>query len=141
MAEPDELRAGPGVVVPPSELTWRFSAAGGPGGQHVNTSNTRAEVVWDIAGSPSLPGAVRDRLVDQLGPVVSVAASERRSQVRNRSLALARLQERVQGALEEQRPRRPTRPPAASARRRLEAKRRRAALKRERRGGWGVAGE
>ncbi|MHB1929205.1 MAG: alternative ribosome rescue aminoacyl-tRNA hydrolase ArfB [Acidimicrobiales bacterium] len=151
MAEPDErgpgrrdargLRVSPGVVVPASELAWRFSASGGPGGQHVNTANTRAEVVWDVAGSPSLPPAMRARLVARLGPVVSVVASDRRSQARNRDLALARLHERVSEALDEQRARRPTRPTAASARRRLEAKRRRAALKRDRRGAGGETGE
>ncbi|MST34584.1 aminoacyl-tRNA hydrolase, partial [Acidimicrobiaceae bacterium USS-CC1] len=87
MADPDELRVAPGVVVPGTELAWRFSASGGAGGQHVNTANTRAEVVWDIAGSPSLPEPLRERLTARLGPVVAVAASDRRSQRRNRELA------------------------------------------------------
>lgn len=133
MADPDELRVAPGVVVPGTELAWRFSASGGAGGQHVNTANTRAEVVWDVAGSPSLPEPLRERLTARLGAVVAVAASDRRSQRRNRELALARLQDRVRAALEERRPRRPTRPTAASARRRLEDKRRHAAVKRTRR--------
>ncbi len=137
MAEPDELRVAPGVVVAGGELTWRFSASGGAGGQHVNTSNTRAEVVWDIAGSPSLPEHLRQRLTDRLGPVVAVVASDRRSQVRNRELALARLQARVQGALDERRPRRPTRPTPASRHRRLDDKRRRSGLKQSRRDGAG----
>jgi ribosome-associated protein len=140
VAEPDGLRVAPGVVVPASELLWRFSTAGGPGGQHVNTSNTRAEVIFDVAHSPSLPEAVRDRLTARLGPVVTVAASDRRSQVRNRDLALARLEVRLRDALHEDRPRRPTRPTAASARRRLDAKRRRAETKRQRRGGGGSQG-
>ncbi len=133
MTDPDELFVAPGVVVPSGELSWRFSASGGAGGQHVNTANTRAEVVWDIAGSKSLPAALRDRLSARLGPVVAVAASDRRSQARNRALALARLEERVAAALKQRRPRRPTGPTAASRRRRLEAKRRRSELKQGRR--------
>ena len=137
MPEPDELRVAPGVTVAAAELTWRFSASGGAGGQHVNTSNTRAEVVWDIAGSPSLPDHLRERLTARLGPVVAVVASDRRSQVRNRELALARLQARVQSALEERRARRPTRPTPASRRRRLDDKHRRSGLKQSRREGAG----
>jgi ribosome-associated protein len=131
--EPDELRVAPGVAVAAAELNWRFSASGGAGGQHVNTSNTRAEVIWDIAGSPSLPDHLRERLTARLGPVVAVVASDRRSQIRNRELALSRLQARVQAALEERRPRRPTRPTPASRRRRLDDKHRRSGLKRSRR--------
>ncbi len=138
MTGADELQVAPGVVVPGSELSWRFSASGGPGGQHVNTSNTRAEVVWDVASSPSLPDDLRERLTARLGAVVAVAASERRSQSRNRELALARLQARVGAAMEERRPRRATRPTASSARRRLEDKRRRSGLKRGRRGDPGT---
>lgn len=133
MPEPDELRVAPGVAVAAAELNWRFSASGGAGGQHVNTSNTRAEVIWDIAGSPSLPDHLRERLTARLGPVVAVVASDRRSQIRNRELALSRLQARVQAALEERRPRRPTRPTPASRRRRLDDKHRRSGLKRSRR--------
>lgn len=129
------LELAPGVEVPDEELVWRFSASGGAGGQHVNTANTRAEVVFDIAGSPSLPPDVRDRLVGRLGPVVSVTASDRRSQLRNRALARARLLQRLRAGLVEPTPRRPTRPTLASKRRRLEAKRRRSERKRERRGG------
>lgn len=113
-----------GVEVPASELEWRFSTSGGPGGQHVNTSNTRAEVRFDVSRSPSLPAASRQRLLQRLGPVVTVAASDRRSQTRNRELALERLESRLAAALRVEPPRRPTRPTAASRRRRLEAKRR-----------------
>jgi ribosome-associated protein len=122
------------------ELTWRFSASGGPGGQHVNTSNTRAEVTFDVAGSPSLPVWARERLAGRLGPVVTVAASDRRSQARNRELALARLAARLAAALEVAPARRPTRPTLASQRRRVEAKRRRGAVKRDRRGGGSGGG-
>ncbi|MGH9078329.1 MAG: alternative ribosome rescue aminoacyl-tRNA hydrolase ArfB, partial [Acidimicrobiales bacterium] len=122
-----------GVVVPVAELAWRFSASGGPGGQHVNTSNTRAEVRFDVEGSPSLPPALRARLLARLGPVVTVVASDERSQARNRQLAVARLQERLWRALHVQAPRRLTRPTRASQRRRVEAKRRRGDQKRRRR--------
>jgi ribosome-associated protein len=136
VAEPDAIQVGPGVEVPVAELSWRFSASGGPGGQHVNTANTRAEVVWDLASSASLDPALRERLVDRLGPVVSAAASDRRSQARNRELALERLTARVRAALVERPARRATRPTAAARRRRLDAKRRQAQRKQQRRGGW-----
>jgi ribosome-associated protein len=120
-----ELRVARGVSVPLRELQWRFSAAGGAGGQHVNTSNTRASVTFDIAGSPSLPAWARSRLLDRLGPTVTVTASDRRSQTRNRELALERLRSRLASALVVPRSRTATRPSAASQRRRLDDKRRR----------------
>ncbi len=123
----------PGVWLPVGEVTWRFSTAGGPGGQHVNTSNTRAEATFDVERSAGLPGWARERLVARLGPVVSAAAGDTRSQARNRDLALARLVARMSGALEVRRLRRPTRPTAASQRRRVDQKRRRGQLKSERR--------
>jgi ribosome-associated protein len=132
---PSGLRLGPGLVIPYDELTWRFSTSGGPGGQHVNTANTRAEVVFDVAGSPSLPDWARARIVAALGPVVAVAASDRRSQARNRELALERLTARLQSALVVRRSRRATRPTLASKRRRLDTKRRRGEVKRGRREG------
>lgn len=80
MVEPGEdLRLGR-IVIPASELEWRFSSSGGPGGQHANTSNTRAEVAFDIAGSPSLSPTIRERLVAKLGQEVAVTSSEHRSQ-------------------------------------------------------------
>jgi ribosome-associated protein len=133
-AHRDTLTVAPGVVIPMRELVWRFSTSGGPGGQHVNTSNTRAEVTFDVAGSPSLPDWARERLMVRLGSAVTVAASDRRSQVRNRELALARLAARLAAALEVAPARRPTRPTFAAQKRRVEAKRRRGNLKQERRG-------
>jgi ribosome-associated protein len=130
---PAGVDVAPGVRVPFDELTWRFSASSGPGGQHVNTSNTRAEVRFDVAGSPSLPTWARDRLLARLGPSVAAVASDERSQARNRSAALDRLAARLTRALETVPERTPTRPTRASQRRRLEAKRRRGARKRERR--------
>jgi ribosome-associated protein len=136
----DVLHVAPGVTVALRELTWRFSASGGPGGQHVNTANTRVEVRLDIAASSSLPEWARERLLSRLGPVVSVTASDRRSQLRNRELALERLAERLATALHRDPPRRATRPSKASQRRRLDAKRRQGDRKRQRRSGAGDDG-
>jgi ribosome-associated protein len=130
---PAGLDVAPGIRIPLHELTWRFSTSGGPGGQHVNTSNTRSEVRFDVAGSPSLPAWARDRIVERLGPVVAVAASDERSQTRNRSLAMDRLAARLAGALEVAPPRKRTRPTRASQRRRVESKRRQGQTKRDRR--------
>lgn len=127
----------PGVSIALDELAWRFSTSGGAGGQHVNTSNTRAEVVFDAGNSRSLDNAewARTRIIAALGPVVTVTASDRRSQSRNRELALRRLAARLQAALQVRPERRPSRPTQASQRRRLEEKRRRGELKRRRRDG------
>lgn len=131
--EGGELRLAPGVVLPLEELRWRYSTPGGPGGQHANTSQTRVEVRFDAAASPSLPGWARDRIVSRVGAVVEAAAGERRSQARNRELAIERLTARLAAALTPDRPRRPTRPTLASKRRRMETKRRQAERKRQRR--------
>src|ERR1700736_2097365 len=93
------LRVSRGLAIPVDELSWRFSSSGGPGGQHANTSNTRVELLFDVAGSPSLGPRQRARLLEKLGPVVRVVASDERSQARNRELALERLAERLAGAL------------------------------------------
>ena len=118
--------------IPLDELEWRFSGSGGPGGQHANTANTRAEVRFDVAASPSLGPRQRARLLERLGPVVRVVASDERSQARNRDLALQRLAARLNEALKVARPRVPTAPSKAAQRRRLEEKRRRAEVKRQR---------
>ena len=131
----DLLEVGHGITVPLGELSWRFSASGGPGGQHVNTANTRVEVRFDIARSPSLPEWARARLLSRLGPTITVTASDRRSQLRNRELALERLSRRLAEGLHRDPPRRATRPTKASQRRRVEAKRQHGDRKRERRGG------
>ena len=127
------LRVTGTCAIPLEELEWRFSGSGGPGGQHANTSNTRVEVRFDVAGSPSLSPAQRARLLERLGPLVRVVAADTRSQARNRELVLSRLRERLADALRTPRARRATAPSAAGRRRRLEAKRRRGDLKRQRR--------
>jgi ribosome-associated protein len=134
MAEgPAHLRVNGGLRIPESELRWRFSRSGGPGGQHANTSDTRAEVRFDIAGSPSLGPRQRARLLERFGPEVRVVASDERSQARNRALAQRRLAERLADGLRVDPDRRATRPTKASVTRRLEAKRRQSARKADRR--------
>lgn len=119
--------------IPLSELEWRFSGSGGPGGQHANTANTRVEVRFSIESSPSLGPHQRARLLERLGPVVRVVASDERSQLRNRDLAVERLRERLAEGLRVERPRTATRPTRASKERRLDSKRRQSEKKRLRR--------
>jgi ribosome-associated protein len=114
------------------ELEWRFSGSGGPGGQHANTANTRVEVRFDAAHSPSLGPRQRARIVERLGPVVRVVAADQRSQLQNRQLALERLAARLADALRIERPRHATRPSLASRESRLHDKRRRSEIKRGR---------
>ena len=132
MAVGDELRVTASLRIPVAELEWRFSGSGGPGGQHANTANTRVELRFDVAASPSLGPRQRARLLDKLGPTVRVVASDERSQARNRQLALDRLRARLAEALHIERPRRPTRPSAGAKERRLEAKRQQSERKRRR---------
>lgn len=127
------LRVTAGLAIPLTELTWRFSRSGGPGGQHANTADTRVEVRFDVAASPSLGPRQRARLRERLGDEVRVVASDERSQARNREVALRRLAERLAEGLRIETPRRPTRPTKASVRRRLDAKRRQAGRKADRR--------
>ena len=122
--------------IPLDELEWRFTASGGPGGQHANTANTKAEVRFDIAGSPSLGPRQRARLLERLGPSLRVVASDERSQLRNRELALERLRQRLADALRVDRERRPTAPTAGARRKRIESKRKRGEVKRMRRRPW-----
>jgi ribosome-associated protein len=135
----EDLRVRPGVVVPADELVERFSRSSGPGGQSVNTSDSRVELRLDVAGSPSLSPAVKERLVHRLagrlveGTVV-VVASEHRSQLRNREAARARLAALLRDALAPPPPpRRPTRPSRGAREERLADKRRRSEAKRRRR--------
>lgn len=99
-----------GPLIPEGELTWRYSASSGPGGQHVNTSNTRAEVAFDVAASASLSEHQRQLITDRLGRTVRVVASDERSQWRNRILAAERLGDRLADALQIPAERRPSRP-------------------------------
>lgn len=135
MAEDGALRVTASVLIPAHELSWTFGPSGGPGGQHANRAHTRAEVRFDVEASGALSQFQRQRIIDRLGSVVSVAADDERSQMRNRRVALDRLRQKLAGALRVETPRRATRPGRGAVERRLEAKRRQAARKRERRGG------
>lgn len=126
------------LVIPQDELRFRFSRAGGPGGQHVNRSATQVELLFDVARSPSLSDEQRARIlealanrIDQEG-VLHLTSSGSRSQHRNREEVVARFQSLLRRALHVPRRRRPTRPTAASIRRREQAKRRRSEIKRRR---------
>jgi ribosome-associated protein len=128
-----------GVVVPAAELEERFSRSSGPGGQSVNTTDSRVELRWDVAGSAALDDAQRSRVLDQLrhritDGVLSIVASEQRSQTQNRAAARERLAELLTEALAPPPPpRRPTRPSRAARQERLDDKRRRGELKATRR--------
>jgi ribosome-associated protein len=121
------------LSIPLSELQFRFTPSGGPGGQHANKVNTRAELRFDVAGSPSLGPRQRQRLIERLGPELRVVADDERSQGRNRQLAVERFAQRVAAALKVEKPRRPTRPTKGAKERRLTAKRQRSEQKRSRR--------
>jgi ribosome-associated protein len=124
------------LVLPERELHWRFSRASGPGGQGVNTTDSRVELSFDLARSPSVPEHLRDRALARLANrltdgVLTVVASENRSQLRNRDAARERLAAALRGAMAPDPPkRRPTRPSAGAKRRRLDAKTRRGQVKR-----------
>jgi ribosome-associated protein len=128
-----------GTVIPPDELSWRFSRSPGPGGQSVNTSDSQAELSFDVAASAALPAVLKDRALRALAGrladgAITVTASENRSQLRNREAAAARLSAVLTEATAPPRaPRRPTRPTRGSVERRLADKQRRAQIKRLRR--------
>jgi ribosome-associated protein len=133
------LRVSRTVVIPLGELELRFSRSGGPGGQNVNTRSTRVEVVFDVAGSPSLGPRQRARILSKLAGRLDtegnlrVVASEERTQAQNRELALGRLRDLLAEALRpDPPPRRPTKPSKGSVERRLAGKRARGRIKRER---------
>ena len=125
-------RVTPTLRIPLSELEWRVSRSGGPGGQHANTADTRVEVRFVVERSAALGPGQRARLLERLGPVVTAVAADTRSQARNREIALERLRERLAGGLAVARVRRPTRPGRGAREARLDAKRRRSDTKRGR---------
>jgi ribosome-associated protein len=133
LGDDGRVRVSGSLVIAASELSWRFTRSGGPGGQHANTSDTRAVVTFDIAGSPSLGPRQRERLMEKLGPEVSASADDERSQARNRDLALRRLTERMAAALHRDPPRQATKPSKGAKQRRLESKRKRSQTKAQRR--------
>jgi ribosome-associated protein len=129
----------PELRIPLAELEFRASRSGGPGGQHVNTSSTRVELSWDVAGSPSLTPAQRERLLRRLASRLDgtgrlrLVSSTSRSQLRNREDATERLRAIVAEGLLVPKTRKRTKPPRAAKAARLEGKRRRSATKRDRR--------
>jgi ribosome-associated protein len=126
------------LVIPEAELSWRFSRSSGPGGQGVNTTDSRVELSYDVLRSPTLPDFLRARAVQRLGNrlvdgVLTVTASEHRSQLRNRDAALARLASLVRDAVAPPAAaRRPTKPSAGAKARRIEAKKLRGTIKQNR---------
>ncbi|MEU8298167.1 alternative ribosome rescue aminoacyl-tRNA hydrolase ArfB [Micromonospora sp. NPDC048909] len=133
------LRVSDRWVVPAAELRERFSRSSGPGGQGVNTADSRVELSFDLAGSPSLPESLRARALSRLAGrlvdgVLTIAASEHRAQLANREAARERLTALLRDAVAPPPPpRRPTRPSRGAKERRLAEKKRQSQRKRERR--------
>ncbi|MFM8301093.1 MAG: alternative ribosome rescue aminoacyl-tRNA hydrolase ArfB [Gemmatimonadota bacterium] len=133
------LRITPQLTIPAHELTFHATRAGGPGGQHVNTSSTRVEVTWCIATSGALTEAQRDRLLARLASrldstgTIRIVSAETRSQRQNRLRALERLAETIATALIVPKVRKKTRPTRGSVEQRLSEKKRQTARKADRR--------
>ena len=137
---PDDLVVTPSWTIPAAELSERFSRSSGPGGQGVNTADTRVELSFDVAASPSVPAYLQERLIGNLAGrlvdgVLTIVASEHRTQLANRRAARARLAEALKSAAAPPPPqRRPTKPSRAARERRLQEKKRRGETKRGRQG-------
>lgn len=129
----DGLRVTRSCSISLNELEWRFSRSSGPGGQHVNKTETQVEVRLVVDGVTCLGPRQRERIKDKYGPVVRATASDTRSQARNRELALERLQTKLKDALAEKKARKATKRSQVSEKRRLQAKRHRSDTKRARR--------
>ncbi len=134
MSAPLHIRGS--VAIPATELQWRFSRSSGPGGQHVNKTSSAAELVFDVAGSPSLPGPYKERALARLAGrlvdgTLAVRAEENRSQWRNRQIAQERLAAILRDATApEPKARRATKPGRGAVERRLQSKQHRAQTKR-----------
>jgi ribosome-associated protein len=129
----ESIRVTRSVSIPRSEIELRFSRSSGPGGQHAQKTETRAEAIFDVERSTGLTDAQKRRIVAKAGPVLRAVAQDERSQWRNRELAVERVVEALREALKVARRRRPTKPSAAARERRLQQKRRRSETKRLRR--------
>jgi ribosome-associated protein len=127
------------VSIPEPELSWRFSRSSGPGGQGVNTTDSRVELSFDLAATDALPPALKARALERLSSrlvdgVITIAASEYRSQLRNREAAKERLTRLLEGAIAPPpKKRRATKPSRRAVERRLTAKKHRSDVKRLRR--------
>jgi ribosome-associated protein len=135
----DAIVIEPGLAIPASEVRYRFSRSSGPGGQHVNRSETRVELLFDVAHSPALTEAQRGRILSRLAGMVDgegvlrVVSAATRSQLDNRADALRRFQALLRAALKRRKRRVPTQPSAAARQRRLDQKRARSRIKQTRR--------
>lgn len=140
----DVLRINADVAIPRSELVFRATRSGGPGGQHVNTSSTRIELLWSVTATSALDEAARQRVTSRLGSRMDaegnlrVVASEHRSQLRNRETAEERLVELVRSALLVPKVRKKTKPSRAAKARRLDEKKKKSRKKADRR--WQTRG-
>lgn len=133
-----DLEISPSLTIPAAELHWRFSRSSGPGGQHVNTTDSRAELMWNVTGSATLTDEQRSLLLKRLGRklvggTITVTASEERSQLRNREIAMAKLADLIKAGLVPDSVRRASKPTRGSARRHRVAKELRSATKQQRR--------
>lgn len=139
MTEDGALEVEGGIRIPRSELTWRATRSGGPGGQHVNTSSTRVELTWNVVASNALSDEQRARLLEKLATridgqgVLRLTSGGSRSQMQNREDVTERMRRLVARALATPRPRRKTRPPRAAKERRLREKKLRSEKKKQRR--------
>lgn len=130
------------ITIPAAELRERFSRSSGPGGQGVNTTDSRVELSFDVARSASVPESLRQRMLDRLRSrlvdgVITVTASENRAQLANREAARERLATLLaEAAAPPPRKRKPTKPSKRAKERRLAAKKQRGRIKRDRRGGF-----
>jgi len=124
------------VALPRAELSWRFSRSGGPGGQSVNTADSRVELSFDLAATTAIPPHLKERALQRLAGrlvdgVLTIAASEHRSQLQNRRAAELRLVGLLAEAIAPpNRPRRPTRPTRGAVQSRIDEKKRRSRIKR-----------
>ena len=126
------------LFIPRAELSYRASRSGGPGGQHVNTSSTRVELLWDVNGTPSLTDEQRALVLEKLANRINaegqlqLASSDNRSQFRNKEAVTERFADLLREALHVPKPRKKTRPSRANREKRLEAKKRRSETKKMR---------
>lgn len=138
MTDESVLPINDSLWLPRNELDFRATRSGGPGGQHVNTSSTKVELTWNVAGSPGLTEEQRSRVLEKLANridsegVLRLTEGGSRSQHRNREAVTERLQELLREALHVPKPRRKTKPTRASREQRLQAKKRRSEVKRMR---------
>ncbi|MDB4882929.1 MAG: Class peptide chain release factor [Gemmatimonadetes bacterium] len=139
MGKEGSLEVTPALAIPRTELEFRASRAGGAGGQHVNTSSTRIELVWNVRGSSALDEPTRERIVAKLSSRIDgegwirVVSSARRSQLQNREAAELRLAELIRAAMTVQKRRRATKPSRGAKEARLSEKKKRGETKRQRR--------